>query len=520
MVIFEIANKSVAIGSDEMSFDAHIINVQRAGLRYFLREHNIPARFKDSEFRLSVGNNDTWSVIEEYMQSNDRRGRDTVLRIDASNVDLKSVVEGIFVVLPEYTDDALILRRYQVVNGDLELFSVMEIKVNNGLVYSFTCGNIYDAQDFFRGTFCVSFERLLAQLIWQSQKDCVAIKDFKIEHLEFMRTCYCNEGDVMKTLTYWNYIAEDKFCYYFEFQLRQGKETHDIWSAHPMRSGTPYPDTRNMAKLSSDSLNLINECCANENTSLAYKLFAQLEAHPKIGVNGIKMIQEVNSLLKSIDLDGDWHVLNGINEIRSMRVFANILFIMNTFDITLKTLLDRAIRSAIKDTLSLLSYTQLIYDYVEMKKQFGLTVEDKLPKNVVELHDILAAQVQEIKSEKIKKEFEARAKINAQLSDQFNQANNHPNFIMLVPDVCQDLINEGQNLSHCVGSYVNRIVSGYSKIYFVRMKAHPDDSYVTIELDKNNNLVQASARCNATPNKATMDYIHQFVAFARSTNHV
>lgn len=519
MVIFELANKSVAIGSDEMAFDTHIFNVQNAGLHYLLKVHNIHARFKDSEFRLDLGGNNSWSVFEEYSKPNGQ-GRDKVLSIDASTVDLNSVVEGIFVVLPEYTDDALILRRYQVVNGDLELFSVMEIKVNDGLVYSFTGGNIYDAQDFFRDTFCKNFERLLAQLVWQSQKDCVAIKDFKIEHLKFMHTSYWHDDDVMEKLVYWNYIAEDKFCYYFEFQMRQGKKIHDIRSAHPRRTGSLYPDARNMAKLSSYSMSLINECCSNENTSLAYKLFAELEAHPKIGVNGVKMIQEFNNVLKSIDLEGDWHVLDGVSKIRSMRVFEMILFIMSTFDITLKTLLDRAIRSAFKDTLSLLSYMQLICDYVEMKKQFGLTVEAKLPKNVVELHDILAAQVQEIKDEEIRKEFEARAKINAQLSDQFNQANNHPNFIMLAPAVCQDLIDEGQNLNYCVGSYVNRVVDGYSKIYFVRMKNRPDASYVTIELDTNNNLAQASARSNAAPNKETMDYIHQFVAFARSTNHV
>ena len=104
MVIFELANKSVAIGSDEMAFDTHVINVQNAGLRYLLKVHNIHARFKDSEFRLDLGGCNSWSVVEEYSQPNGYRGRDKVLSVDASTVDLNSVVEGIFVVLPEYTD--------------------------------------------------------------------------------------------------------------------------------------------------------------------------------------------------------------------------------------------------------------------------------------------------------------------------------------------------------------------------------------------------------------------------------
>ena len=55
-------------------------------------------------------------------------------------------------------------------------------------------------------------------------------------------------------------------------------------------------------------------------------------------------------------------------------------------------------------------------------------------------------------------------------------------FIVRAPEHPIDLVTEGQILSHCVGSYVNAVANGTSKIYFLRHIETPDEPYCTVEL--------------------------------------
>ena len=56
------------------------------------------------------------------------------------------------------------------------------------------------------------------------------------------------------------------------------------------------------------------------------------------------------------------------------------------------------------------------------------------------------------------------------------------NFIVMFPSCGQDLIDEGRNMHHCVGGYVNAIVSGNEYIVFIRRKDAPDQCYLTCEI--------------------------------------
>ena len=59
----------------------------------------------------------------------------------------------------------------------------------------------------------------------------------------------------------------------------------------------------------------------------------------------------------------------------------------------------------------------------------------------------------------------------------------------------EDLINEGRYLSHCVGSYVERVAERKSFIYFVRKKAEIDTPFFTVELIKNLNKKMDMTQC-------------------------
>lgn len=72
------------------------------------------------------------------------------------------------------------------------------------------------------------------------------------------------------------------------------------------------------------------------------------------------------------------------------------------------------------------------------------------------------------------------------------------NYTIVIPTCGQDLVEEGQNMHHCVGGYVENIVKGTSYIIFVRHKDTPDKCYITAEIDTAGNICQyylAHDRC-------------------------
>ena len=56
-------------------------------------------------------------------------------------------------------------------------------------------------------------------------------------------------------------------------------------------------------------------------------------------------------------------------------------------------------------------------------------------------------------------------------------------FEIIVPREPGDIINEGASLSHCVGSYLESVASGYTTILFLRKISDPDKSFYTIEVN-------------------------------------
>lgn len=77
----------------------------------------------------------------------------------------------------------------------------------------------------------------------------------------------------------------------------------------------------------------------------------------------------------------------------------------------------------------------------------------------------------------------------------------------------QMLQNEGLVMNHCVGSYAQQCLNGHCTIWSLREKKQNNwFSLVTIELDRNKTVRQASARFNATPTKEHMDMVSDWAA--------
>jgi hypothetical protein len=74
-------------------------------------------------------------------------------------------------------------------------------------------------------------------------------------------------------------------------------------------------------------------------------------------------------------------------------------------------------------------------------------------------------------------------------------------FTVVVPTCGKDIVDEGQNMHHCVGSYVDKVVNNSTYIVFVRHKDTPDKCYLTAQVSTDGRIGQyylAHDRCITT----------------------
>lgn len=83
------------------------------------------------------------------------------------------------------------------------------------------------------------------------------------------------------------------------------------------------------------------------------------------------------------------------------------------------------------------------------------------------------------------------------------------NYIIMLPNVPSDLINEGDKLNHCVGSYIDYVTSGKSTILFVRKSDNVDTPYMTLEV-RDDMIVQAKKDRDKYPNKDDKKLLEEF----------
>jgi hypothetical protein len=81
---------------------------------------------------------------------------------------------------------------------------------------------------------------------------------------------------------------------------------------------------------------------------------------------------------------------------------------------------------------------------------------------------------------------------------------------ILAPKKPDDLIEEGRQLSHCVGSYVDRVASRDTFIFFLRKAAEPERSLVTVQVEPSGRLGQVRGRFNRQPTSEQMRFVEKW----------
>jgi hypothetical protein len=163
----------------------------------------------------------------------------------------------------------------------------------------------------------------------------------------------------------------------------------------------------------------------------------------------------------------------------------------------------KEVKSYKKSNTSLIDWN----DYLENCKTLEYDLRNEFilfPRHLKEAHDRTVLLVMDIKNKAM----------DVQLKDFMMQAVqkykfNTEHYEIVVPNTTSDIVREGQELHHCVGTYVDRVVKGETTILFVREKDYIDQPFYTMEV-KNGAIVQVRGKNNKDMTPQVKQFIESF----------
>ncbi|MHC5250370.1 PcfJ domain-containing protein [Enterococcus sp. LJL90] len=157
----------------------------------------------------------------------------------------------------------------------------------------------------------------------------------------------------------------------------------------------------------------------------------------------------------------------------------------------------------IKNSIHMATY----FDYLHVLHDLGLNPDNNenliLPKSLQQAHDNAVQQLNELNREKerlenerLQQDYERSLVTRRRLEKELD------GFVFLLPKELNDIITEGYQLHHCVGSshYLKRHRTGDITILFVRKKEAPHTPYFTLEY-RGNQIVQLRGKHNQSPDE-------------------
>lgn len=143
-------------------------------------------------------------------------------------------------------------------------------------------------------------------------------------------------------------------------------------------------------------------------------------------------------------------------------------------------------------------------DCLNIQKQIYGKVKEKYPEHLKECHDkvtlIYNLNLQYFKEQKVKKlkvhnkELEISGKT----------------YSIIAAKTSEDLISEGINLHHCVGSYVDKVNDGDCSIFFLRKTDELDTSLITIEV-VDDKVLQVRGLCERRMDNKERNFLNRWV---------
>ena len=120
---------------------------------------------------------------------------------------------------------------------------------------------------------------------------------------------------------------------------------------------------------------------------------------------------------------------------------------------------------------------------------------DLYPENLEQAHNAAMDRHELIQDEKIDEELMEKF---SQATEEYKSLSYKSNEMeVIIPTRPLDLINESKKLHHCVKTYIGAVCDGKTRICLIRKNEEP---YITVEINKDNEIVQAKKAFNKLPN--------------------
>jgi len=416
------------------------------------------------------------------------------------------LLDGYKFLAPQFIDNRVMVKKYEIkfIKDDEfkieridELFIYME---NKNLVIKRGVDTLSLEEfketliDVFGGV--TTIVSMIIPMIYDSYVGEKGFLDIHKEFKQFMcRTPYLTDVELFE---YYYYIGQLDLFYMMEYLMKNNLMTK-FKECHPLYSGKPIPKPSDIKVLSKFGREFKEKHYLSDD-----EVLLEIEGNPKFGVAGLKVVDEYLEAMKEIECDYRNPLSLGWVE----TLLAGLNKVINTFNITPKVLMNRLVKVIFTECTNMFDYVRLIEDTVEMAQMLNIDLGDKLPKDIDRIHDLLSEQIKYVENLALEKDFNEQVILNESLLKILPKSDK---FMVINPCTPTDLGEEGLKLNHCVGSYIKRYSTGYSKIFFIRTVLMPNEPFVTVELNQYNELVQAKGKSNKTPSKEVMDYIFKWV---------
>lgn len=211
----------------------------------------------------------------------------------------------------------------------------------------------------------------------------------------------------------------------------------------------------------------------------------------KIDGNNFNVIMDIIESETLIDRYNVLDLLNYITELKDLG-YSNLQALTNY--ICRRTKLEQGLYSPIESA-------RLLKDYVSIMKELNFNPE-KYPTSLKKVHDIAVmnknALSKTAENSKFMEKIVEDEYLELEMKDKM--------FSVITPKSSDDLIKEGESLSHCVASYVKDVANGLCKIFFLRFTKEPEESYMTIEV-RNNEIKQFKGVSNRRASDLDLEFI-------------
>ena len=160
------------------------------------------------------------------------------------------------------------------------------------------------------------------------------------------------------------------------------------------------------------------------------------------------------------------------------------------------------------------TYIRSWKDYIEWAEKLEYDLKSRyvlFPKNFKDVHDktFLEYQKQQDKMER-RKQAKERRTVNQLLKKDIKLLDTKiqdKDYLLKVPENCQEIRKEGQALGHCVGSYIPHIANRECDVYFIRKKTDPDKPFFTVDW-RRGKIVQCQGKGRIRYPQEMVEFVH------------